>query len=65
MKKIILSFLSFFIALIVVLSSCHKELGQIMPGPPPQINVNGNRSPLANAGVDQIIVLPNNVVTLD
>jgi len=45
--------------ILFIFTSCKKETGQLTP------TKSGNRPPLANAGVDQIITLPNNVVTLD
>jgi hypothetical protein len=48
---------AFLVCCILVVTSCKK------------VSVNGaasnNKPPVANAGVDQIITLPNNVVTLD
>jgi len=54
---------TFLLCCILVVTSCKKETAQPISQPTPPIS--GNRSPLAKAGADQRITLPNNVVTLN
>ena len=63
MKKIFLSFLILSIAGIGIFISCKKELSCENCGVNPPVST--NKSPIANAGMDQTIILPTDSVSLD
>ena len=59
--KPLIKFAAFFFIVVFVLVSCQKKF----EGPASPVIITNNKPPLVNAGIDQMIVLPNDSATLN